>query len=261
MTAKYRTYRMKAKGKVEKKRYNPIIGLIYHQQTFYAARIDAEQVHFYQADSLEMLQQQLCSIFPNLTKNNKKYDLITAIPPHLSWYTSKTFPYLLSSYECYIQAQRLLQQQLPNEQENIWFDYRFNHSRLELYAVKEIYAQKVINQFLPLKINILDIFNHTILRSFRWLTSTKHENLLYCFYDQQQSYFLIDTPQQLIPATNLETIKQLLQSQNLALHHCVLYQAPPNLDLNFLPSQCSVQHLDSELNTGQFLALGCALWK
>ncbi|QDJ12498.1 hypothetical protein CEP45_00955 [Mergibacter septicus] len=261
---------MKAKGKAEKKVQTFPIGVIYKQQCFYAAWFEAEKIRFFQTNDITVLQQHLNEVLKKLKIAYKNCCLITSIPSHLCWHTQKSIPYQFNNYEIYLHVMNLLKQELPQDNEEIWFDYNINGQRLDLYAIKRNYATDITDQFLPLAINVLDIFPHVLLRAFKYFSTSNQTDTLFCYYTEQQLYFLLETAENLFSfssslatKSNFSQITQQISPKlTPSLSHCIIYQNVnlPALNFDFLPPQCRIEYLKSEIGCEKFLALGCALW-
>ncbi|MDG6896077.1 competence protein ComA [Volucribacter amazonae] len=253
---------------------------------FQQARIPLN-VGIWQDQSLELLwfdQQQtphveilpltaIASVQQQVKQQSKssRIQWVTAILPQHTWSKRLILPHLLSPQECEQQCHYTLQQELPLANEQIWFDYCYqtlpveqnlHASQLDIVAINSLSAQQYIQQFLPIKINVLDHLSAVLLRAFYYLCpELQHNNeVLWLYQDQQMAIAIQDKPQQcqLLQKTseNLTAlIQQYQQSYAANIKHYVLYRSA-----NFsshLAKQYDWHLVDNQL---PLIPLGCALW-
>lgn len=203
----------------------------------------------------------------------------SAIYPQHIWSKSLILPYLLNQQEQQQQVDYLLQKELPLPLTQVWFDYYYQampiateqapqNSRLDIFAIEQQNAQQYLEQFTPIKINILDNLVYALLRGFYYLCPTLQNNpeVLWIYQDQQIVIAIQNKPHQLQmlhkTAGNLTAlIQQYEQTYPHSAKHYVYYQTAGNTQFSI--NHCSVsdnkvwQILDNHL---PLIPLGCALW-
>ncbi|MFC0322606.1 hypothetical protein ACFFHT_03370 [Gallibacterium melopsittaci] len=190
---------------------------------------------------------------------------VSVLPMHLVWRTRYHYPQKTTQYLLEQQVYHLLETDLPHDGSPIWFDYLYQDDYLELYVVKQQNAEQEIEKYLPLQLNVLDVFSRVLLRAFRYLINKKSsETVLYCYY-AEQCIFLLDSPYK----TEILVIQEdfpngwekFTTSFNVKFSTCVLFQSEKRKseDITAVINYENVQQL-STLSEGELISLGCALW-
>lgn len=189
-----------------------------------------------------------------------------AAPAYLVWQTTKIYPHTLTEFEAYQQAQHIVAQEMPKDDDEVLTDYTFLENRLDIFAIKHDNVLFLAKQYVPLMITALDIMPRVLLRAFKHKKAQLNSQTLYLYYGEQEHYAIVHTAQKTYYTSksdcSLEELYAHFQQQfDLTITHYEIYSEPQHkqLDLSFLPENATFNVLPV-LKRGEFVALGCALW-
>lgn len=219
---------------------------------------------------LDLLPSRI-SHFLEMEKIKKlPFAFISAISAHQIWSKSLLLPHTLSPAETQQQCQFILQQELPIDLKEIWFDYRSSTVKLgfqlEIFAIQRSVALSHLATLSPLKIQILDSQIHALIRAFEYVLQQKLDSQSVLIYQEQNQFLLLQPKayqpqvlQQSIDNPNTEKItelyEQFCQRYEVQAEQVFVYRTP-NSTQEILPAEWI------ELNTDlPLMALGNALWQ
>ena len=183
------------------------IGVSKQQDNLYFVWLDA--FHKVQSICLNGQQKDIFShLLPHLPQKTSQCCFIGAISPHLTWSKTLILPQTLNVQECEQQCRFILQKELPIPLDELWFDYLTTPLkqgfRLDITAIRKESANAELAKYLPLKLTVLDLLNHSILRAFYVILGQEPINTLFLYQDQQGCLAVCERLQQ----------RQVLQSQH-----------------------------------------------
>ncbi|SMB88267.1 hypothetical protein SAMN05660772_01149 [Pasteurella testudinis DSM 23072] len=236
-----------------------------------------EQLPCAQLSQLPILLRQR---FADKIRNRQKFFYVSCLESHLLWQKHLLLPHIKQAHELYRQVRLILQQQLPIEPHLLQFDFNATPLQhigsarqidyVQIYAAKKQNVQQQCEQFLPLRLDILDFHAHALLRAFHYCSQMPtDEATLFLYQDDQQSILLQQQRDNLLqiyqkqqPLTAL--LQQFQQRQNSAIQdqklHCLVYADPTAIEQLRRDCRHHITALDP-LQYPYFAALGCALWQ
>ncbi|OBX11822.1 hypothetical protein QV07_01170 [Gallibacterium genomosp. 3] len=239
------------------------IGIFYLSNCFYYTFLSKElEVKSGCVESINRLQQYLIDKY-QLDLRYVRY--VSVLPFHLIWRKSYYYPQTLTQYAIEQQVYHLLEHELPIEREQVWFDYCYQQQHLEIYAVRQEYAEQEIAKYVPLKLGVLDVLPRVLLRAFRHLSSNcSVGNTLYCYFTTSL-ILLLDLPQKTDVFVSQENIafnlEKYLTELNQTINTIVVFQDQDTeqIDLSSVSEKYLIQQLP-KISVSEFICLGCALW-
>ena len=160
-----------------------------------------------------------------------------------------------------------MQKELPIPLDELWFDYLAiplkQGFRLDITAIRQQSAKAELVKYSPLKLTVLDLLNHSILRAFYVILGQEPINTLFLYQDQQGCLAVCERLQQrqvLQSQSDLsELYQQFIQRFPETIEQVYVYQTPDILNsrtIESLPQDW--QRIETDL---PFIALGNALWQ
>ncbi|KGQ69904.1 hypothetical protein OA57_09770 [Chelonobacter oris] len=257
------------------------IGLYPNGQTVNIAFIDKrQQACFCQIESTDLarLPSLLRQQFAEKISKRQSFFYISCLEPHLLWQKHLLLPHT-SAAERYRQVRLIVQQQLPLEEQLLQFDFNaapLQHigtarqiDYVQIYAAKKQNIRRYCAQFSPLKLNVLDVHAHALLRAFAYAgNSAIDENTLLIYHTPHQSVLLQQYQDKLFQhyadSQSPETLLQTFYRQNpkAQLKRYLIYAdaaalAALSADIT---TNADIISLDPQ-HYPSLIALGCALWR
>ena len=242
------------------------IGVSKQQDNLYFVWLDA--FHKVQSICLNGQQKDIFShLLPHLPQKTNQCCFIGAISPHLTWSKTLILPQTLNVQECEQQCRFILQKELPIPLDELWFDYLTTPLkqgfRLDITAIRQESAKAELAKYLPLKLTVLDLLNHSILRAFYVILGQEPINTLFLYQDQQGCLAVCERLQQrqvLQSQHDLsELYQQFIQRFPEKIEQVYVYQTPDILNSRTIESlPQNWQRIETDLPV---IALGNALWQ
>ena len=242
------------------------IGVSKQQDNLYFVWLD--EFHKVQSICLDRQQKDIFSeLLPHLSQKTNQCCFIGAISPHLTWSKTLILPQTLNAQECEQQCRFILQKELPIPLDELWFDYLTmplkQGFRLDITAIRQQSAKAELVKYSPLKLTVLDLLNHSILRAFYVILGQEPINTLFLYQDQQGCLAVCERLQQrqvLQSQSDLsELYQQFIQRFPETIEQVYVYQTPDMLNSDTIELQSKDwQRIETDL---PFIALGNALWK
>ena len=249
-----------------RKHLKQAIGVIKQQDTFSFVWLD--ELHRAQSVCLTGQQGDIFSqLLPHLPQKSSQYCFIGAISPHLTWSKTLILPQILNTQECEQQCRFILQKELPIPLDELWFDYLTTPLkqgfRLDITAIRQQSAKAELVKYSPLKLTVLDLLNHSILRAFYVILGQEPINTLFLYQDQQGCLAVCERLQQrqvLQSQHDLsELYQQFIQRFPEKIEQVYVYQTPDILNSRTIESlPQNWQRIETDLPV---IALGNALWQ
>lgn len=173
----------------------------------------------------ENFTETLFSQLNNPPTRTLKLQFICAVFPHQIWSKTLLLPQKLSTQEADNQCRFMLEKELPIPLSELWFDYCSTPLkqgfRLDIVAIQQTLAQQYLQQFAPLKINVLDTVVNSLQRAFEYQMKKPLQNTDLLLYQDQQGCLAI----QFQPHRTL--VLQQSQTKSTALYHqfCLHHQS------------------------------------
>lgn len=190
--------------------------------------------------------------------------MVTSISAHLTWSKVLMLPQVLSTQECHQQCKFVIEKELPIPLNELWFDHISTPLkqgfRLEITAIRKSTAETYLIDYLPFRINVLDLATHAIMRAFQYLlgAQARSEDTLFLFQDHEHCLAICERAQQpqiLQSQENLTTLyTQFTERFEGEIEKVFVYQVPTKVTA--LPENW--QRVETPL---PFVALGNALWQ
>lgn len=189
---------------------------------------------------------------------------ICAVFPHQIWSKTLFLPQKLTAQEADNQCRFMLEKELPLSLSELWFDYCSiplkQSFRLDIFAIQKTVAQQYLQQFEPLKINVLDTITNSLQRAFEYQMKKVLQSTDLLLYQDQQSCLAI----QFQPHRTL--VLQQSQTKLTALYHQFCRHNEPAATHVYFYSTLPLQEVlpmdwlevQSEL---PLIPLGNALWQ
>ena len=215
------------------------IGVSKQQDNLYFVWLDA--FHKVQSICLNGQQKDIFShLLPHLPQKTSQCCFIGAISPHLTWSKTLILPQTLNVQECEQQCRFILQKELPIPLDELWFDYLTTPLkqgfRLDITAIRQQSAKAELVKYSPLKLTVLDLLNHSILRAFYVILQ-----VLQSQHDLSELY------------------QQFIQRFPEKIEQVYVYQTPDILNSRTIESlPQNWQRIETDLPV---IALGNALWQ
>ena len=242
------------------------IGVSKQQDNLYFVWLD--EFHKVQSIFLNGQQKDIFSqLLPYLPQKTNQCCFIGAISPHLTWSKTLILPQTLNAQECEQQCRFILQKELPIPLDELWFDYLAiplkQGFRLDITAIRQQSAKAELVKYSPLKLTVLDLLNHSILRAFYVILGQEPINTLFLYQDQQGCLAVCERLQQrqvLQSQRDLyELYQQFTQRFPETIEQIYVYQTPDMLNSDTIELQPKDwQRTETDL---PFIALGNALWQ
>ncbi|WP_115911568.1 pilus assembly protein PilM [Haemophilus parainfluenzae] len=242
------------------------IGVSKQQDNLYFVWLDA--FHKVQSICLNGQQKDIFShLLPHLPQKTNQCCFIGAISPHLTWSKTLILPQTLNVQECEQQCRFILQKELPIPLDELWFDYLTTPLkqgfRLDITAIRQQSAKAELVKYSPLKLTVLDLLNHSILRAFYVILGQEPINTLFLYQDQQGCLAVCERLQQrqvLQSQHDLsELYQQFIQRFSETIEQVYVYQTPDILNSRTIESlPQNWQRIETDLPV---IALGNALWQ
>ena len=242
------------------------IGVSKQQDNLYFVWLDA--FHKVQSICLNGQQKDIFShLLPHLPQKTNQCCFIGAISPHLTWSKTLILPQTLNVQECEQQCRFILQKELPIPLDELWFDYLTTPLkqgfRLDITAIRQQSAKAELVKYSPLKLTVLDLLNHSILRAFYVILGQEPINTLFLYQDQQGCLAVCERLQQrqvLQSQHDLsELYQQFIQRFPEKIEQVYVYQTPDILNSRTIESlPQNWQRIETDLPV---IALGNALWQ
>ena len=242
------------------------IGVSKQQDNLYFVWLDA--FHKVQSICLNGQQKDIFShLLPHLPQKTNQCCFIGAISPHLTWSKTLILPQTLNVQECEQQCRFILQKELPIPLDELWFDYLTTPLkqgfRLDITAIRQQSAKAELVKYSPLKLTVLDLLNHSILRAFYVILGQEPINTLFLYQDQQGCLAVCERLQQrqvLQSQSDLsELYQQFIQRFPETIEQVYVYQTPDILNSRTIESlPQNWQRIETDLPV---IALGNALWQ
>lgn len=242
------------------------IGVSKQQDNLYFVWLDA--FHKVQSICLNGQQKDIFShLLPHLPQKTSQCCFIGAISPHLTWSKTLILPQTLNVQECEQQCRFILQKELPIPLDELWFDYLTTPLkqgfRLDITAIRQQSAKAELVKYSPLKLTVLDLLNHSILRAFYVILGQEPINTLFLYQDQQGCLAVCERLQQrqvLQSQHDLsELYQQFIQRFPEKIEQVYVYQTPDILNSRTIESlPQNWQRIETDLLV---IALGNALWQ
>ena len=242
------------------------IGVSKQQDNLYFVWLDA--FHKVQSICLNGQQKDIFShLLPHLPQKTNQCCFIGAISPHLTWSKTLILPQTLNAQECEQQCRFILQKELPIPLDELWFDYLATPLkqgfRLDITAIRQQSAKAELVKYSPLKLTVLDLLNHSILRAFYVILGQEPINTLFLYQDQQGCLAVCERLQQrqvLQSQHDLsELYQQFIQRFPEKIEQVYVYQTPDILNSRTIESlPQNWQRIETDLPV---IALGNALWQ
>ncbi|MCK3658334.1 hypothetical protein A4G18_06355 [Pasteurellaceae bacterium Pebbles2] len=125
-------------------------------------------------EQAQLMPKILAEIQATLPTSSFQVKFITAILPHQLWAKTLILQQSLSASEYEQQCRYTLEQELPITLEELWYDYTNTPLkqgvRLDIFAVRKTIAQNLLQQFSPLKIDVLSTAVHCLFKAFCYLS-------------------------------------------------------------------------------------------
>ena len=157
--------------------------------------------------------------------------------------------------------------ELPIPLDELWFDYLTTPLkqgfRLDITVIRQESAKAELAKYLPLKLTVLDLLNHSILRAFYVILGQEPINTLFLYQDQQGCLAVCERLQQrqvLQSQHDLsELYQQFIQRFPEKIEQVYVYQTPDILNSRTIESlPQNWQRIETDLPV---IALGNALWQ
>ena len=253
-------------GIAHRKQRKQQIGVSKQQDNLYFVWLDA--FHKVQSICLNGQQKDIFShLLPHLPQKTNQCCFIGAISPHLTWSKTLILPQTLNVQECEQQCRFILQKELPIPLDELWFDYLTTPLkqgfRLDITAIRQQSAKAELVKYSPLKLTVLDLLNHSILRAFYVILGQEPINTLFLYQDQQGCLAVCERLQQrqvLQSQHDLsELYQQFIQRFPEKIEQVYVYQTPDILNSRTIESlPQNWQRIETDLPV---IALGNALWQ
>ncbi|MBN6709955.1 competence protein ComA [Haemophilus haemoglobinophilus] len=203
------------------------------------------------------------SDLPQQSSKSVMHKWITCLPNQYVWSKTIALTQKLNEQECQQQCHLIIENELPTESDDIWYDYQYSESaqgsKLSIYVVKQQMAKDYVTQFSPLKITILDCLTNSLLRAFRYFHNKQEKmETLYLYQDSNGSIAIQENGQQTLILQKTDKNLTALYQQFCHRFNCQPQQVYCYCEDNH------TQYTNDEWNIIKtelpFIALGNALW-